>query len=569
MNSIIKVFLIALMQFVLINAHAVNFEKRGEVVIDDLRYELNYNDYTATVLGFAKGKSQQFLTIPSKVAVKYDVTKIDSYAFQDDSTLFHVTIPSTVTDVGVFSFRRCKNLNTVFFTHAPKGRIIRSEAFNNDHSVLLAFTDFSGRYYGTLYEFYRSFATVEQRSKYAKEVIDNYKNHYIYHNSASNEKRTYIKFDASTNTGSVAEFPKQKAHNIYSYPKIASNTKMDIYMIDIKPKTNARYTFWNANQMKMDMSYYKNKGYTVKKEMSSTSGLQYVSSYSDQKIYWSFGKATYNDGKKDITLTPTRIYPSGSSSTFDFSFTEDEWNTVLYRTWTEVKSDNSLTTKVGQWVRCYNQYPYWRVAAVYDTHVAESSMTGSMAFWQENFSPETSDYEREVHIKGMYYRNNSNKKWVSVPSTYLSTDTGFNDKKGGFSYGANGNYFYGKAGNLIEGSQLEFEKKNAVQRLYTISQDSKPYMESLAIAKAYFTYNSDNTPTVYVHLYPYSTPIFRVVMKYRVENSDGTQTFGSVSVYDPNFKSYNIPKINGRKAKISITVYDVFDQTVSLDIGPY
>ena len=88
-------------------------------VIDGLRYVLDSETKTATLLPKMEGKYSGDIIIPEKVkgndGVEYVVTSLGASCFKDCSGLTSITIPSSVTSLGAFCFVDCQNLETVYF----------------------------------------------------------------------------------------------------------------------------------------------------------------------------------------------------------------------------------------------------------------------------------------------------------------------------------------------------------------------------------------------------------------------------------------------------------------------
>jgi len=115
--------------------------------IDGICYNLNKNNYTATVTysGYpynndytghygGDGLKDKDIVIPSTISyedVEYTVTAIDDYAFWDAESkvlMSSVTIPSTVTSIGVLAFSKCENITS--FTMPNSLTSIGSSAFS-------------------------------------------------------------------------------------------------------------------------------------------------------------------------------------------------------------------------------------------------------------------------------------------------------------------------------------------------------------------------------------------------------------------------------------------------------
>ena len=95
-------------------------------VIDGIRYMLDSDTKTATILPKMEGKYSGDIIIPEKVkgndGVEYVVTSLVASCFEYCSGLTSITIPSSVTSLGWYCFEYCQKLETVYF----EGKYCRS-----------------------------------------------------------------------------------------------------------------------------------------------------------------------------------------------------------------------------------------------------------------------------------------------------------------------------------------------------------------------------------------------------------------------------------------------------------
>ena len=86
-------------------------------VIDGIRYLLESDTKTATLLPKMEGKYSGDIIIPEKVkgndGVEYVVTSLVASCFEGCSGLTSITIPSSVTSLGDFCFSGCRGLTSI------------------------------------------------------------------------------------------------------------------------------------------------------------------------------------------------------------------------------------------------------------------------------------------------------------------------------------------------------------------------------------------------------------------------------------------------------------------------
>ena len=86
-------------------------------VIDGLRYVLDSDTKTATLLPKMEGKYSGDIIVPEKVkgndGVEYVVTSLDASCFEDSRGLTSITIPSSVTSLGYSCFEGCSGLTSI------------------------------------------------------------------------------------------------------------------------------------------------------------------------------------------------------------------------------------------------------------------------------------------------------------------------------------------------------------------------------------------------------------------------------------------------------------------------
>ncbi len=88
-----------------------------DIVDNDIRYRLNEDDKTASVLGLADGNTLKDIIIPESITsnnVSYNVISIEMHAFYE-SDIEIVTIPNTIINIGYQSFWFTNKLKEIYF----------------------------------------------------------------------------------------------------------------------------------------------------------------------------------------------------------------------------------------------------------------------------------------------------------------------------------------------------------------------------------------------------------------------------------------------------------------------
>lgn len=123
-----------------------------EVIIDGIKYELNLDTQSATVIS-STPKYEGDINIPSCVAhssIEFDVTSIGDEAFFQCSALTSITIPDTVTSIGHYAFKNCSALNAIIIPNSVMS--IGKETFS--HCSALTSIVWNARKYKNFYSSY-------------------------------------------------------------------------------------------------------------------------------------------------------------------------------------------------------------------------------------------------------------------------------------------------------------------------------------------------------------------------------------------------------------------------------
>ena len=123
--SSFKSFVVMVVMMIMTVSSAMAQEAKFEV-IDGLRYNLDSDTKTATLLSKTNDRYSGDIVVPEKIkssdGVEYSVTSLGAYCFVGCSGLTSITIPSSVTSLGDYCFEGCSGLETFYF----KGKVPKS-----------------------------------------------------------------------------------------------------------------------------------------------------------------------------------------------------------------------------------------------------------------------------------------------------------------------------------------------------------------------------------------------------------------------------------------------------------
>uniref|UniRef100_UPI0025D84D65 DUF3472 domain-containing protein n=1 Tax=Butyrivibrio sp. TaxID=28121 RepID=UPI0025D84D65 len=227
-----------------------------------------------------------------------------------------------------------------------------------------------------------------------------------------------------------------KAHNIYLNPDLSDTSgKYSALCIDFRTSDDANNTYWALFNWNMHGG------------AGAYAGLQ--NAYNEKVAIMSFWK---NDNTTDPEKEfATLIYPTddttdeftneGTGVKFirSYSWEKDHWYRMVIRAFDPEWTDSTV---VEEWIQD-KESGEWTLYAAYDTHIENSYLEGKIYSFMENFSASDCNELRSWNLSNIYVMEYGSDKWTAIDTGLLETDTTFNDKKGGYNFGATEDYFWG------------------------------------------------------------------------------------------------------------------------------
>ncbi len=279
-------------------------------------------------------------------------------------------------------------------------------------------------------------------------------------------------FRFSSVTGREENPENRMAHNIYSDPDLSGTSgRFSAFSIDFEAEDTAEGTYWALCNWSMDVSALEKK-YTVTDAGGAYAGLQ-DTAYGPKAIM-SFWEIHYLDKGKDTILNAHRIYPEGTDDRFGgegegthylayYPWEPNHW----YRMLLDCYDNESGTTIAEQWIMDL-ETEEWTLISQFDTGLEGSCFTGSMSQFMENYDPDTCAEFRSFRYKNFFVWEYGASDWKQITGSTLSTDIVWDNKKGNYAFGSDGETFWG----ITAGYGPDVTKTNEhgpISGYYTIS----------------------------------------------------------------------------------------------------
>ena len=238
------------------------------------------------------------------------------------------------------------------------------------------------------------------------------------------------------------------AHNIYINPDLSDlSGKYSAFSIDFKTENCVQNTYWSLCSWGMDLT-----GFRAEHPDAEGAGAYcgFQNTIDGQRSILSFWETSYHDenGKK-VIHDAKRVYPNSKDERFDgegegthyigpFDWKENHW----YRMMLRCIDSNKGTTIVEQWVMDLENGK-WTLACSYDTGFKDSCLTGGLSQFMENYWGINAYEFRSIRVKNIYVKEKDSDHFTQILKANIGTDNFWDNKKGNFAFGSDGETFWG------------------------------------------------------------------------------------------------------------------------------
>lgn len=239
------------------------------------------------------------------------------------------------------------------------------------------------------------------------------------------------------------------SHNIYFEPDISNTSgRFQGFMIDFKADYAPKGTYWSLCTWKMDLS-------SLEKENTCVCGGDAYAGLQNTEdgpvaimSFWNIEFRNKN-GEKEIKKIH-RVYPEGGDSYFSnegegvnyikpFNWKEGCWYQMIL----QCTEGNNNNTFVEMYIKNI-QTCQLSLICKFDTGLKDSSISGDIYQFMENYDSDYCNEVRSMQIKNICVREKGDHRfWVPITAADLSIDTCYDNKKGQFNYGVDNSIFWG------------------------------------------------------------------------------------------------------------------------------
>lgn len=295
------------------------------------------------------------------------------------------------------------------------------------------------------------------------------------------------------------------SHNIYCEPDLGDISKAQAFSIDFYIPEEADETYWSMCNFVMDHSMLgdkikmdaKNYGGGYGGVQKTSEGKVFIGSIWDTKYKEENGSmhnmsATLLDHAPGTPIGGERFGYEGDGARckLPYNWSANKWYRFVVRSYDVDMGDGSTRTIVDQWLQDKDTKE-WFLIARYDTGLTGSSLTGYLSQFLECFNGDAYYLVRSVYWKNIYVMESGSNNWQSIESATLkvagTTDHGEDgnpNKKGGFNFGSNGEFFWAITCGV--GENILLSNPNVKREgHYTIkNSDSAPNLDELSMYEA-------------------------------------------------------------------------------------
>lgn len=290
------------------------------------------------------------------------------------------------------------------------------------------------------------------------------------------------------------------SHNIYCDPDILYDKGIEAFSIDFLIPEESDDTYWCMSNFRMDYSTLGSEIKIPEKSKNRAGGYGGIQNTSEGKVFigsiWDLEyydnnsinrkKATLIDHVPGTPIDGTRFENEGEGARckINYNWSANKWYRFVIRSY-GVEIDNGVTTTiVDQWLQDKDTQE-WFLIARYDTGFPDSSMKGNFSQFLECFSGDTYYLMRSVYWKNIYVMYEDSNTWSPIEGATLKVAGELDEnkkpnKKGGFSFGSNSEYFWAITCGVGDNILLTEPDVKREGHYYIKNSDEAPNLDELS-----------------------------------------------------------------------------------------
>ena len=390
-----------------------------------------------------------------------------------------IVLPEDLLTVGTEAFMNDTSIRTV---QLPEGiQTIGARAFKDSTLSLINLPASITMIDDSAFEGVESFSIIADRGSYAYQwAIDKGYGSRIVRGSTTvldlAESSDAFHFSGETYPESNPDL--RMAHNIYSDPDLSGTSgSFSAFSIDFMTENSAENTYWALCNWGMDVSNLADS-YTVTDAGGAYAGLQ--NRGFDTAGIMAFWETQYKDSNgKQYIMNAHRIYPSGED--FEFGGEGEGTNYIDFYDWEPEHWYRMLlrcfegpfgSTVVEQWIMDL-ETGEWTLFSCFDTGLRDSCFIGDMSQFMENYYGESSNELRSFRYKNIFVKEYGASEWTPITASSLSTDIWWDNKKGNYAFGSDGEAIWGITNGTGE-DVIKGDEHGPVSQTFSFVSDEAP-----------------------------------------------------------------------------------------------